>query len=85
MLVSLSLQTLRYAKLSLSSAARRKRSASIWSEALSVLKAGDVDGYARPVRLRVEESGTEAARQLEAPANSPTATATTRQSPEAAT
>lgn len=67
MLVALSLQTLRYAKLSLASAERRKRSASVWTEALAALEAGDAERYARLVRQRVEESGTEAARRLNAP------------------
>lgn len=67
MLVALSLQTLRYAKLSLASAERRKRSASIWTEALALLEAGDAEGYARKVRQRVEESGAEASRQLDVP------------------
>ncbi|QHE85765.1 GntR family transcriptional regulator [Hydrogenophaga sp. BPS33] len=67
MLVALSLQTLRYAKLSLASAQRRQRSASIWTEALALLEAGDEEAYARKVRQRVEESGAEAARRLDAP------------------
>jgi DNA-binding GntR family transcriptional regulator len=46
---------------------QRGATASIWSEALSVLKAGDVDGYARPVRLRVEESGTRLRGSLKPP------------------
>jgi DNA-binding GntR family transcriptional regulator len=65
MLMALSLQTLRYAKLSLASAERRKRSASVWAEALKALEDGDVDRYACLVRRRVEESGAEAARRLD--------------------
>lgn len=65
MLVALSLQTLRYAKLSLASAERRKRSAGIWAEALQAIQARDPERYARLVRQRVEESGSEAARRLE--------------------
>lgn len=71
MLVALSLQTLRYAKLSLASPERRKRSARIWAEALDAIEAGDAEWYARLVRQRVEESGIEAARQLQATASAP--------------
>lgn len=65
MLVALSLQTLRYSKLSLASPERRKRSASVWAEALAALEAGHTERYAQLVRLRVEDSGAEAARRLD--------------------
>lgn len=66
MLFALSLQTLRYAKLSLASPARRKQSARVWNEAVQALDAGDVEAYVRLARRRVEESSAEAARLLEA-------------------
>lgn len=71
MLVALSLQTLRYAKLSLASPERRQRSARIWEEALQAIEAGDAERYARLVRQRVEESGMEAARRLLADSSAP--------------
>jgi DNA-binding GntR family transcriptional regulator len=77
MLVALSLQTLRYAKLSLASAARRHQSAALWAEALAALEAGQVATYVRLARSRVEQSGAEAARLLDAAADA-AATATTQ-------
>lgn len=74
MLVALSLQTLRYAKLSLATQARRRQSASIWTEALAALESGDKEQYIRLARSRVEQSGAEAVRLLGAAG----ATASTR-------
>lgn len=68
MLEALSLQTLRYAKLSLASPARRRESARVWAEALAALEAGDVERYVQLARQRVERSGHEAARLLDAAA-----------------
>jgi DNA-binding GntR family transcriptional regulator len=65
LLTSLSLQTLRYAKLSLASAERRRQSARIWTDALVALDAGDDATYVRLARQRVEQSGAEAARLLD--------------------
>lgn len=70
MLFSLSLQTLRYSKLSLRSMARRQQSQRIWREAFEALQRGDVDGYVELARRRVEESGAEAVRLL-TPADAP--------------
>jgi len=64
MIDSLSLQTLRYSKLSLKSGTRRKQSARIWQEAFSALSSGDLQRYVELARRRVEESGEEAARIL---------------------
>jgi DNA-binding GntR family transcriptional regulator len=64
MLFALSLQTLRYSKLSLKSMARRRQSARIWHDAFAALSRGDVEGYVELARRRVEESGAEAVRQL---------------------
>ena len=65
MLVGLSLQTLRYSKLSLASQERRLRSVDVWRRAVQALDRGDVEEYMRLQRQRVEESGVEAARVLE--------------------
>ncbi|MES2186342.1 MAG: GntR family transcriptional regulator [Pseudomonadota bacterium] len=65
MLEALSLQTLRYAKLSLASSSRRRQSARIWAEALAALEQGDAEGYVRLARRRVQESGVEAVRLLD--------------------
>ncbi len=64
MLFSLSLQTLRYSKLSLKSMARRQQSQRIWRDAFDALLRGDVAGYVDLARRRVEESGAEAVRLL---------------------
>lgn len=64
MVLALSLQTLRYSKLALQSVKRRRRSASIWREALAALKRGDCDRYVELARLRIVESGQEAVRRL---------------------
>jgi len=70
MIFALSLQTLRYSKLSLKSIARRRQSARIWQAAFDALARGDVEGYVELARRRVEESGVEAVRLL-APAQAP--------------
>lgn len=70
MLFSLSLQTLRYSKLSLKTMARRQQSARIWREAFDALLRGDIAGYVDLARRRVEESGAEAVRLL-TPATAP--------------
>jgi DNA-binding GntR family transcriptional regulator len=64
MLVGLSLQTLRYAKLGLARQERRRRSADIWRSAVNALAAGDTEAFVRLQRQRVEESGEEAVRML---------------------
>jgi DNA-binding GntR family transcriptional regulator len=64
MLASLSLQTLRYSKLGLQSAERRRRSARLWRQSLVALERGDAERLMALSRQRIEESGTEAARQL---------------------
>lgn len=72
MLVGISLQTLRYSKLSLASRERRQQSARLWRQAVDALVAGDDQAYARLARQRVEESGAEAARLLDAASPSET-------------
>lgn len=64
MLTALSLQTLRYSKLGLASRARRERSVSLWRQTVEALRGGDADRYLELGRLRVRESGEEAARRL---------------------
>ncbi len=83
MLVALSLQTLRYAKLSLATQARRRQSAAMWTEALAALEAGDAPKYIRLARKRVEQSGAEAARLLgdATAAAAPNATAAAHKEP----
>lgn len=66
MLTALSLQTLRYSKLGLASVQRRQRSASLWREATEAFAAGDVERMVSLTRQRIEESGAEAIRQLDA-------------------
>jgi len=66
MLTALSLQTLRYSKLGLSSVLRRQRSAALWREATAAFAAGDVERMVALTRQRIEESGAEAIMQLEA-------------------
>lgn len=69
MLTALSLQTLRYSKLGLASAARRQRSADLWQQATEALRQGDVERMVTLTRLRIEESGEESIRQLEGTAH----------------
>lgn len=64
MLAALSLQTLRYSKLGLQSAARRQRSVQLWRQALIALESGDAESLMALSRQRIAESGEEAARQL---------------------
>jgi DNA-binding GntR family transcriptional regulator len=64
MIFALSLQTLRYSKLSLKSSARRRQSAQIWQAAFDALSRGDIELYVELARRRVEESGAEAVRLL---------------------
>lgn len=64
MLTALSLQTLRYSRLSLASKARRQQSAKIWRQAIDALERGDAALYIELARRRVEESGVAAVRQL---------------------
>lgn len=68
MLTALSLQTLRYSKLGLASMERRQRSAELWAQATQALEAGDVERLVRLTRQRIDESATEAVRQLAAQA-----------------
>ena len=64
MIFALSLQTLRYSKLSLKSITRRRQSSRIWQAAFEALCRGDVEAYVDLARRRVEESGAEAVRLL---------------------
>jgi hypothetical protein len=64
MIFALSLQTLRYSKLSLKTPLRRQRSAQLWKAAFEALSRGEVARYVELARRRVEESGAEAVRQL---------------------
>ena len=64
MITALSLQTLRYSKLALTSRARRQRSARLWKAAHTALERGDSATFMALARQRVEESGAEAIRCL---------------------
>lgn len=64
MVTSLSLQTLRYSRLSLAPKARRQQSVKLWRQNLAALERGDVAQYAELARRRVEESGQDAVRHL---------------------
>lgn len=64
MMTSISLQTLRYSKLGLSSVARRQRSVSLWQQAIVALEAGDADRVVQLTRQRIDESAQEAVQQL---------------------
>lgn len=66
MMNALSLQTLRYSKLGLAGVERRRRSVKLWRQALSALEKGDAERAMVLTRQRIQESGEEAARQLEA-------------------
>jgi DNA-binding GntR family transcriptional regulator len=66
MLAALSLQTLRYSKLGLRSVERRRRSVRLWRQATDALATGDGDRMVELTRVRIEESGEEAARMLSA-------------------
>jgi DNA-binding GntR family transcriptional regulator len=66
MLAALSLQTLRYSKLGLQSVERRRRSLSLWEQALDALERGDEQTLVAVSRQRIAESGEEAARLLSA-------------------
>ncbi len=66
MLTALSLQTLRYSKLGLATVARRQQSARLWQEATEALARRDVERAVALMRQRIEESGEEAIRMLEA-------------------
>ena len=65
MLAALSLQTLRYSKLGLATPQRRRRSVQLWQQALDALERGDAAQLTQLSRLRIEESGEEAARRLD--------------------
>ncbi|TWT15340.1 GntR family transcriptional regulator [Reyranella sp. CPCC 100927] len=54
--ISLSLQTLRYTRLSLASVERRRRSLALWQAALAALEAGDADAAEAASRGRIEDS-----------------------------
>ncbi len=64
MITALSLQTLRYSKLALTSRARRQRSVRLWKAAHTALELGDTATFMALARRRVEESGAEAIRCL---------------------
>lgn len=66
MLTSLSLQTLRYSKLGLRSLERRRRSATLWSQALDAVERRDVQAAIDLMHRRIEESATEASRLMQA-------------------
>lgn len=64
MLSALSLQTLRYSKLSLARVERRKRSARLWRSTLTAIERGDTERAVALARQRIRESSDEALRQL---------------------
>ncbi len=66
MVTSLSLQTLRYSRLSLATKARRQQSAKLWRQTVTALERGDVAQHAELARRRIEESGAAAVRLLKA-------------------
>lgn len=66
MLSALSLQTLRYSKLGLSSVERRRRSARLWRQAVKAIERGDAEQAVALTLQRIQESGDEAARRLSA-------------------
>jgi DNA-binding GntR family transcriptional regulator len=66
MITALSLQTLRYSRISLKSKEQRQRSAAMWRKAITALERGDGEQYMKLMRKRIEESGAEAVRQLSA-------------------
>lgn len=66
MLTALSLQTLRYAYISLAPRTRRQASAALWRKGLDALERGDAKTYIEISRQRVEDSGSAVARQLAA-------------------
>ncbi len=56
MLTALSLQTLRYFKIGLSSIERRQRSVNIWHRIIAALENGDAEEMAHMMRLGMGES-----------------------------
>jgi DNA-binding GntR family transcriptional regulator len=68
MLTALSLQTLRYTRLALASIDSRRRSLSLWREALACLERGDVDGFEAACLARIDASMRNATAALESPA-----------------
>lgn len=68
MIAALSLQSLRYSKLGLSSPERRRRSVKLWKQAAKALERGDLEQMLLLSRQRSEESANEAARLLGPPA-----------------
>jgi DNA-binding GntR family transcriptional regulator len=66
MLTGLSLQSLRYSRLGLASLERRQRSLLLWQQAVEALRRGDVERTIALTHQRIEESGDEAVRQLDA-------------------
>lgn len=64
MLTAVSLQTLRYSKLGLATAARRRASVASWRRGYEALEQGDGETYVNLTRQRIDASGSEAARQL---------------------
>ena len=69
MIAALSLQSLRYSKLGLSSPERRRRSVKLWKQAARALERGDLEQMLLLSRQRSEESANEAARLLGKPAD----------------
>ncbi len=67
MIAALSLQSLRYSKLGLSSPERRRRSVKLWKQAARALERGDLEQMLLLSRQRSEESANEAARLLGKP------------------
>jgi DNA-binding GntR family transcriptional regulator len=59
-LTSLSLQTYRYSRIGLASAARRKRSLALWKSTLAAIRAGDADRAERVATQRITENGAAA-------------------------
>jgi DNA-binding GntR family transcriptional regulator len=83
MLSALSLQTLRYSKLGLASRERRQASVALWRQSAQALERGDTRAYVALARQRIEASGEEAARVLDAqpPAAEPRKTTRGRRTP----
>jgi len=65
MATALSLQTLRYAYMSLASKERRKASAKLWKDSVAALKQGDSQRFISLARQKIEESGKAAIARLE--------------------
>jgi len=65
LLTALSLQSLRYSKLGLASAARRRESVRLWQQATRSLERGDAEAVMRLARERAQASAEEATRVID--------------------